>query len=95
MKVVQAPGRGGQGGGAQRPPPRPPGARQLEKDGELGKDELDRAEKDLEKLTHEVVAEIDELLKHKETELLTVSEQVRRSPRGLSAPGRRRRGASV
>lgn len=45
---------------------------QLEKDGELGKDDLDRTEKDLEKRTHDVVAEIDELLKHKEAELLTV-----------------------
>jgi len=45
---------------------------QLEKDGELSKDDLERAEKDLEKRTHEVVAEIDELLKHKEGELLTV-----------------------
>ena len=44
----------------------------LEKDGEISKDDLDRAEKDLEKRTHEVVAEIDELLKHKESELLTV-----------------------
>lgn len=44
----------------------------LEKDGEISKDDLDRAEKDLEKRTHEVVTEIDELLKHKETELLTV-----------------------
>jgi ribosome recycling factor len=44
----------------------------LEKDGELSQDDLDRAEKDLEKRTHEVVAEIDELLKHKEGELLTV-----------------------
>jgi ribosome recycling factor len=44
----------------------------LEKDGELSKDDLDRAEKDLEKRTHEVVAEIDQLLKHKEDELLTV-----------------------
>jgi ribosome recycling factor len=44
----------------------------LEKDGEIGKDDLDRIEKDLEKRTHEVVAEIDELLKHKEQELLTV-----------------------
>jgi len=44
----------------------------LEKDGEISKDDLDRAEKELEKHTHEVVAEIDELLKHKETELLTV-----------------------
>jgi ribosome recycling factor len=45
---------------------------QLEKDGEIGKDDLDRAEKDLEKRTHEVVAEIDELLKHKEQELLSI-----------------------
>ena len=44
----------------------------LQKDGEIGEDELDRAEKDLEKRTHEVVAEIDELLKHKETELLSI-----------------------
>ena len=44
----------------------------LEKDGEIGQDELDRAEKELEKRTHEVVAEIDDLLKHKEQELLEV-----------------------
>jgi ribosome recycling factor len=44
----------------------------LEKDGEIGKDDLDRAEKDLEKHTHEVVAEIDDMLKHKETELLSI-----------------------
>jgi ribosome recycling factor len=45
---------------------------QLQKDGEISEDDLDRTEKDLEKRTHEVVAEIDELLKHKEAELLTV-----------------------
>jgi ribosome recycling factor len=45
---------------------------QLEKDGDISQDDLDRIEKDLEKRTHEVVAEIDELLKHKEGELLTV-----------------------
>jgi ribosome recycling factor len=44
----------------------------LEKDGEISKDDLDRAEKDLEKRTHEVVAEVDELLKHKEQELLSI-----------------------
>ena len=43
-----------------------------EKDGDISKDDLDRAEKDLEKRTHEVVAEVDELLKHKETELLSI-----------------------
>ena len=44
----------------------------LEKDGEICQDELDRTEKDLEKRTHDVVAEIDELLKHKEQELLSI-----------------------
>jgi ribosome recycling factor len=44
----------------------------LEKDGEIGKDDLTRSEKDLEKLTTDHVAKIDELLKHKETELLEV-----------------------
>jgi ribosome recycling factor len=43
-----------------------------EKDGELGKDELDRIEKDLEKLTHDKVAEIDKLVAAKEKELLEV-----------------------
>ncbi|MDZ4827701.1 MAG: ribosome recycling factor [Actinomycetota bacterium] len=44
----------------------------MEKDGEISRDELDRVEKDLEKLTHDVVAEIDTLLAHKEKELLEV-----------------------
>lgn len=44
----------------------------LQKDGEIGEDELERAEKELEKRTHEVIAEIDEMLKHKEAELLEV-----------------------
>ena len=44
----------------------------LEKDGEISKDDLDRTEKDLEKRTHEVVAEIDDMLKHKENELLSI-----------------------
>jgi ribosome recycling factor len=44
----------------------------LEKDGEIGKDDLARVEKDLEKHTHDVIAEIDELLAHKEKELLAV-----------------------
>lgn len=42
----------------------------LEKDGDLSSDELDRAEKELEKLTHDLVAEIDRLLAAKERELL-------------------------
>lgn len=44
----------------------------LEKDGLIGKDDLTRGEKDLEKVTSDHVAKIDELLKHKETELLEV-----------------------
>jgi ribosome recycling factor len=42
----------------------------LEKDGEISSDDLERAEKDLEKITHELVAEVDRLLAHKEQELL-------------------------
>ena len=44
----------------------------LEHDGEIGQDDLDRAEKELEKLTHEAVAEIDQLAAHKEQEMLEV-----------------------
>ena len=44
----------------------------LEKDGVIGKDDLTRAEKDLEKITSDHVAKIDEMLKHKEVELLEV-----------------------
>jgi ribosome recycling factor len=43
-----------------------------EKAGELSRDELDRIEKELEKVTHDVVAEIDTMLQHKEKELLEV-----------------------
>ena len=44
----------------------------LEKDGDIGKDDVARSEKELEKVTTDHVAKIDELLKHKETELLEV-----------------------
>jgi len=44
----------------------------LEKDGLAGKDVVGRGEKDLEKVTSEHVAKIDDLLKHKEAELLEV-----------------------
>lgn len=44
----------------------------MEKDGSLSSDELERVEKDLEKLTHQQVAAIDSLLAHKEKELLEV-----------------------
>ncbi len=44
----------------------------LVKDGEVGEDEVTRAEKELEKTTGQYVATVDELLKHKEAELLEV-----------------------
>jgi ribosome recycling factor len=42
------------------------------KEGEAGEDEGRRAEKELDELTHKYVAQVDELLKHKEAELLEV-----------------------
>jgi ribosome recycling factor len=42
------------------------------KDGEVGEDDGRRAEKELDDLTHRFVVHIDEMLKHKETELLEV-----------------------
>ena len=44
----------------------------LVKDGETGEDEVARAEKELEKTTAQYVSGVDELLKHKEAELLEV-----------------------
>jgi ribosome recycling factor len=44
----------------------------LARDGEAGEDEVRRAEKELEDITHRYVAQVDELLKHKEAELLEV-----------------------
>ncbi|MBB5112149.1 ribosome recycling factor [Micromonospora echinospora] len=44
----------------------------LVKDGEVGEDEGRRAEKELDDLTHRFVAGVDELVKHKESELLEV-----------------------
>jgi ribosome recycling factor len=44
----------------------------LEKDGDISKNDLDRAEKDLDKLTHGVIEDVDQMLEHKEKELLEV-----------------------
>ena len=44
----------------------------LVKNGEAGEDDGRRAEAELDKLTHTYVAQVDELLKHKESELLEV-----------------------
>src|SRR4029077_2921981 len=44
----------------------------IKKDGEAGEDEVARAEKDLDKTTHTYTTQIDDLVKHKEGELLEV-----------------------
>lgn len=44
----------------------------IRKDGEAGEDEVGRAEKDLDKSTHQYTGQIDDLVKHKEAELLEV-----------------------
>ena len=49
----------------------------LEKDGSIGKDDLTRGEKELEKVTSDHVAKIDELLKHKEAELQSLQRDLR------------------
>jgi ribosome recycling factor len=42
------------------------------KGGEAGEDEVHRAERELDDLTHTYVGQVDELLRHKEAELLEV-----------------------
>ena len=44
----------------------------FEKDGEVGTDEVERAERDLDKLTADHVGRIDDMLHHKEADLLQV-----------------------
>jgi ribosome recycling factor len=44
----------------------------LKKDGEISEDDLVRAEKELQKTTDKYVAEVDEMLRHKEQELMEV-----------------------
>lgn len=44
----------------------------LERDGSLSSDELERVERELERITHEQVDAVDQLLAHKEKELLEV-----------------------
>jgi ribosome recycling factor len=44
----------------------------IAKDGEAGEDEVGRAEKELQHLTDKYVTQVEELVKHKETELLEV-----------------------
>lgn len=44
----------------------------IARDGEAGEDDVNRAEKELESTTHRYVVQVDELVKHKEFELLEV-----------------------
>lgn len=44
----------------------------MQKDGDVGEDDVRRAEKQLDELTHRHVDHVDEILKHKEAELLEV-----------------------
>jgi len=44
----------------------------LQKEGDVGEDDVRRAEKSLDELTHKYTAQVDDLLKHKEAELLEV-----------------------
>ena len=44
----------------------------FERDGDVGIDEIERAEKDLDKLTADHVGKVDEMLHHKEADLLQV-----------------------
>ena len=44
----------------------------IQKEGEAGEDEVVRAEKELQNVTDRYVAQVDELMKHKEAELLDV-----------------------
>ena len=44
----------------------------MQKDGDVGEDDVRRAEKQLDDMTHKYTAQVDELLKHKESELLEV-----------------------
>lgn len=44
----------------------------LGRDGDVGEDDVRRAEKQLDELTHAYVAQVDDLLRHKESELLEV-----------------------
>ncbi|NKS63749.1 ribosome recycling factor [Rhodococcus hoagii] len=44
----------------------------IQKDGEAGEDEVGRAERELDKTTSRYVSQIDELVKHKEAELMEV-----------------------
>jgi ribosome recycling factor len=44
----------------------------LSKDGDVGEDDVRRGEKALDDVTHKQVAHVDEMLKHKEAELLEI-----------------------
>ncbi len=49
-----------------------PALDKMSKDGEVGEDEVTRAEKELQQITDRYTHQVDELVKHKEAELLEV-----------------------
>ena len=46
--------------------------KRIQKDGDAGEDEVNAAEKDLDKLTQRFVSEVDDLVKSKEGDLMEV-----------------------
>ena len=67
-----AQGRGRPGLDPQHPPARQGRAGQAGQDRRRGEDDVRRAERELDELTHTYDRQVDELLKHKEAELLEV-----------------------
>ena len=72
IKVARDQGRGRPGRGPQPAAYGQAGLEKLEKDGEVGKDDVTGAEKRLDGLTKKHTDAIDEMLKNKEAELLEV-----------------------
>jgi ribosome recycling factor len=48
------------------------GAKKLQKEGDITEDDLERSEKEIQKLTDKQVESIDKHVSHKEAELMTV-----------------------
>jgi ribosome recycling factor len=48
------------------------GAKKLEKEGKITEDDLERAEKEIQKITDKSVADIDKHVVHKDAELMKV-----------------------
>ena len=60
------------GGHPQRAPRRHPRSKELKKEGEISEDDEHRAEEEVQKLTDSFIEKINELLHHKEEEILEI-----------------------